>query len=85
MPDEPEDDLEALLQTPRRAADAQPHAASTAGHASRTQRDFGVGGQILRDLGLSKLRLITNSARDLPGLDAFGLAEPDSGSDQVAV
>jgi len=73
MPDEPEDDLEALLQTPRRAADAPPHASSTAGHASRTQRDFGVGGQILRDLGISKLRLITNSARDLPGLDAFGL------------
>ncbi len=73
MPDEPEDDLESLLQTPRRASDASPHASSTAGHASRTQRDFGVGGQILRDLGLSKLRLITNSARDLPGLDAFGL------------
>ena len=73
MPDEPEDDLEALLQTPRRLADAPPHASSTAGQASRTQRDFGVGGQILRDLGLSKLRLITNSARDLPGLDAFGL------------
>lgn len=73
MPDEPEDDLEALLQTPRRLADAPPGTSSTAGHASRTQRDFGVGGQILRDLGISKLRLITNSARDLPGLDAFGL------------
>ncbi|MBX3380249.1 MAG: 3,4-dihydroxy-2-butanone-4-phosphate synthase [Phycisphaeraceae bacterium] len=73
MPDEPEDDLEALLQTPRRTADAPPHASSTAGHASRTQRDFGVGGQILRDLGISKMRLVTNSARDLPGLDAFGL------------
>jgi len=73
MPDEPEDDLEALLQTPRRLADAPPQASSTAGQASRTQRDFGVGGQILRDLGVSKLRLITNSARDLPGLDAFGL------------
>lgn len=71
MPDEPEDDLEALLQAPR--SGIVPRVASTAGDASRTQRDFGVGGQILRDLGLSKLRLITNSARDLPGLDAFGL------------
>lgn len=38
-----------------------------------TQRDFGVGGQILRGLGLSNLRLLTNHKRDLPGLDAFGL------------
>jgi 3,4-dihydroxy 2-butanone 4-phosphate synthase/GTP cyclohydrolase II len=38
-----------------------------------SQRDFGVGGQILRLLGLSKLRLLTNHKRDLPGLDAFGL------------
>ncbi|MBS0187743.1 MAG: 3,4-dihydroxy-2-butanone-4-phosphate synthase [Planctomycetes bacterium] len=73
MPDEPEEDLEALLQTPRHAFKLGPESHSTAGYASRTQRDFGVGGQILRDLGLSKLRLITNSARDLPGLDAFGL------------
>jgi 3,4-dihydroxy 2-butanone 4-phosphate synthase/GTP cyclohydrolase II len=36
-------------------------------------RDFGIGGQILRNLGLSKLRLITSSHRALPGLEAFGL------------
>jgi len=36
-------------------------------------RDFGVGGQILRDLGLSKLRLLTNHTRELPALEAFGL------------
>ncbi len=36
-------------------------------------REFGVGGQILRDLGLHKLRLLTNHPKDLPGLDAFGL------------
>lgn len=73
MPDEPENDLEALLQTPRHTSKSVSDSSSTAGLASRTQRDFGVGGQILRDLGLSKLRLITNSTRDLPGLDAFGL------------
>ena len=63
-----EEDLEALLQRPRRA-----EAGSTAGAQSATQRDFGVGGQILRDLGLTKLRLITGSKKDLPGLEAFGL------------
>ncbi|TVQ59142.1 MAG: 3,4-dihydroxy-2-butanone-4-phosphate synthase [Phycisphaerales bacterium] len=36
-------------------------------------REFGVGGQILRELGLSRLRLLTNHPKDLPGLDAFGL------------
>ncbi len=36
-------------------------------------REFGIGGQILRDLGVSRLRLLTNSATPLPGLEAFGL------------
>lgn len=35
--------------------------------------DFGVGSQILRDLGLSKLRLITNHPRKLHSLEGFGL------------
>lgn len=39
----------------------------------KEHRDFGVGGQILRDLGLSKLRLLTNHPKSMPGLDAFGL------------
>lgn len=37
------------------------------------QRDFGIGGQILRELGLRKLRLLTNHPKSMPGLDAFGL------------
>ena len=41
--------------------------------APMTHRDLGVGVQILRDLGLSKLRLLTNSHVALPGLEAFGL------------
>ena len=36
-------------------------------------RDFGTGSQILRDLGLHKLRVLTNSPKTLPGLHAFGL------------
>ncbi|MFN0133728.1 MAG: 3,4-dihydroxy-2-butanone-4-phosphate synthase [Phycisphaerales bacterium] len=48
------------------------HPQSPAG-APAHQRDFGVGGQILRALGLSSLRLLTNHARGLPGLEAFGL------------
>ncbi len=35
--------------------------------------DYGIGSQILRALGLSRLRLITNSTTDYPQLQAFGL------------
>lgn len=36
-------------------------------------REFGVGSQILRELGLTRLRLLTNHPKDMPGLDAFGV------------
>jgi 3,4-dihydroxy 2-butanone 4-phosphate synthase/GTP cyclohydrolase II len=36
-------------------------------------REFGIGGQILRDLGLRKLRILTNHPKTLPGLQGFGL------------
>ncbi|MED6307166.1 MAG: 3,4-dihydroxy-2-butanone-4-phosphate synthase [Planctomycetota bacterium] len=42
------------------------------------QREFGIGSQILRDLGLSKLRLITNHPRPWPTLHGFGLEVVDS-------
>lgn len=74
-------DLEALLQSSRvlRASNggADLHSAAGSEHAVNAipmaQREFGIGGQILRNLGLRKLRLITNQTRELPGLDAFGL------------
>lgn len=36
-------------------------------------RDYGVGAQILEDLGLSSIRLLTNNPKKLVGLQAFGL------------
>jgi len=41
--------------------------------APMPHREFGIGGQILRELGLSKLRLLTNHPTDRPGLSAFRL------------
>lgn len=36
-------------------------------------RDYGIGAQILVDLGLKKLRLITNNPRKIAGLEGHGL------------
>jgi 3,4-dihydroxy 2-butanone 4-phosphate synthase/GTP cyclohydrolase II len=36
-------------------------------------RDFGIGAQILRDLGLSSLRIMTNNPRKLVGLEGYSL------------
>lgn len=50
-------------------------------------RDYGLGAQVLADLGLSKLRLMTNNPKKISGLLGYGLeiveqvpiiAEPDS-------
>jgi len=36
-------------------------------------RDYGIGAQILRDLGLRKLSLLTNNPKKIIGLDGYGL------------
>ena len=36
-------------------------------------RDYGIGAQILADLGLTEIRLMTNNPRKVVGLDGFGL------------
>jgi 3,4-dihydroxy 2-butanone 4-phosphate synthase/GTP cyclohydrolase II len=36
-------------------------------------RDYGVGAQILRDIGVSKIRLLTNNPKKVVGLEGFGL------------
>ncbi len=36
-------------------------------------RDYGVGAQILRDLGIRKLRLLTNNPKKIVGLEGYGL------------
>jgi 3,4-dihydroxy 2-butanone 4-phosphate synthase/GTP cyclohydrolase II len=70
-------DLEGRLQTLRTGALSADEPALTARDGESAmpmaQREFGIGVQVLRALGLSKLRLITNHAREMPGLDAFGL------------
>jgi len=40
-------------------------------------RDYGIGAQILKDLGLSSIRLLTNNPRKLVGLSGYGLTMVD--------
>lgn len=36
-------------------------------------RDYGIGAQILRDLGVTKMALLTNNPKKIVGLEAYGL------------
>ncbi len=42
------------------------------------QRDYGIGAQILGDLGVSTMRLLTNNPRKFIGLQGYGLAVAES-------
>ena len=37
------------------------------------ERDYGVGAQILRDLGVAKMKLMTNNPKKRAGLVGYGL------------
>lgn len=43
-----------------------------------SQRDFGVGAQILRELGISRMRLMTNNPKKRIGLVGYGLEVVDN-------
>ena len=42
------------------------------GHAA-DQREYGIGAQILADLGIHRMRILTNNPHKRRGLEAFGL------------
>lgn len=37
-------------------------------------RDYGIGAQILKDLGITNMRLLTNNPRKIAGLEGYGLS-----------
>ena len=37
-------------------------------------RDYGIGAQILLDLGLSSVRILTNNPKKIVGMDGYGLS-----------
>ncbi|MBC7923725.1 MAG: bifunctional 3,4-dihydroxy-2-butanone-4-phosphate synthase/GTP cyclohydrolase II [Ferruginibacter sp.] len=48
------------------------------------ERDYGVGAQILRDLGISKIKLISNNPRKRAGLIGYGLEIVESVKIEIA-
>ena len=48
------------------------------------QRDYGIGAQILRDLGVKTMRLLTNNPRKFVGLEGYGLSVIESVPLEVA-
>ncbi|MEO7992522.1 MAG: bifunctional 3,4-dihydroxy-2-butanone-4-phosphate synthase/GTP cyclohydrolase II [Chryseolinea sp.] len=48
------------------------------------ERDYGIGAQILRDLGIGKIRLITNNPKKRVGLMGYGLEIVDNVSIEIA-
>src|SRR5216684_5997252 len=67
----------------------EPHEGSeqSLDHQRRTQREIGIGAQILRDLGLRHIRLLTNHPKRVAGLEGFGITiveqMPVEGTDAV--
>jgi len=51
-------------------ADARPHGG--------TLREYGLGAQVLRELGVSRIRLLTNNPRKIAGIHGYGLAVVES-------
>ena len=60
--------LDRLAQIPGAAGDG-----SRAGRRERDWLEVGVGAQILRDLGVTRLRILAGREMDYVGLDGFGL------------
>jgi 3,4-dihydroxy 2-butanone 4-phosphate synthase/GTP cyclohydrolase II len=48
-------------------------------------RDYGIGAQILSDIGLKNIRLLTNNPRKIVGLQGYGLKVVERVSLQVAL
>lgn len=44
----------------------------------RTLREYGLGAQVLRDLGLRRIRLLTNNPRKIAGIEGYGLEVVES-------
>ncbi len=50
-----------------------PHATDQRGEKPHALRDYGLGAQVLRELGVRRIRLLTNNPRKIAGIEGYGL------------
>jgi 3,4-dihydroxy 2-butanone 4-phosphate synthase/GTP cyclohydrolase II len=76
----PRGDLRAELQSLGGRVKSSPLAAqpSDARPHGGTLREYGLGAQVLRELGVSRIRLLTNNPRKIAGIHGYGLAVVES-------
>lgn len=76
----PEGDLKRELEQVSRRLRSSPVAAPPPGERPHggTLREYGLGAQVLRELGLSAIRLLTNNPRKIAGIHGYGLEVVDS-------
>jgi 3,4-dihydroxy 2-butanone 4-phosphate synthase/GTP cyclohydrolase II len=66
-------DMRAAAQRAAHSDHPEPGHPALEDHQRRTLRAIGLGGQILYDLGIRRIRLLSNTPMHIPALEGFGL------------
>jgi 3,4-dihydroxy 2-butanone 4-phosphate synthase/GTP cyclohydrolase II len=76
----PQGDLKHELEQVSRRLKSSPVASPPPGERPHggTLREYGLGAQVLRELGLSQIRLLTNNPRKIAGIHGYGLEVVES-------
>jgi 3,4-dihydroxy 2-butanone 4-phosphate synthase/GTP cyclohydrolase II len=69
----PRGDVRSELDALRAEQTIPPHGSSATRPGDPPLREFGLGAQVLLDLGLQEIRLLTNNPRKIAGIHGFGL------------
>lgn len=74
----PRGDLVGELKHISRAGSGPPEAAAQLRPHGGTLREYGLGAQVLRELGLHEIRLLTSNPRKIAGINGYGLKVVES-------